>query len=179
MEIALSRKKITLLIIGSFVFVATGCWLVSRSDITSHPILDSRPLTSFIGIAGILFFGFCGIYGLLKLRDKKPGLIIDESGITDNSSGLASGRILWSDLSQVSVLTIHRQKLIMLHVKNPDDYINRQPSAFKRKMMALNYKMYGTPLSITSNTLKIPFNELLKIIAENLEANRVIPARRS
>jgi hypothetical protein len=60
----------------------------------------------------------------------------------------------------------------MLQVRNPQDYIDKQTSGFKRKMMQMNYKMYGTPLSITSNGLKVSFDELLSTLTDKLEAAR-------
>lgn len=106
------------------------------------------------------------------MPDNKPGLIIDQTGLTDNSSGVSAGRILWSDIADISVIEIHRQKLIMLQVTNPQDYIDKQKSEFKRKMMQMNYKVYGTPLSITSNGLHISFDELLSTLTDKLKEAR-------
>lgn len=39
-------------------------------------------------------------------------------------------------------------------------------------MMQMNYKMYGTPLSITSNGLKISFDELLSTLTDKLKASQ-------
>jgi hypothetical protein len=60
----------------------------------------------------------------------------------------------------------------MLQVKNPQHYIDRQTSLFKRKGMELNNKMYGMPLSITANGLKISFDNLLAILTDKLHASR-------
>lgn len=49
---------------------------------------------------------------------------------------------------------------MMLKIKNPQEYIDRKKSIFKRKGMDLNFKMYGSPLSITSNGLNISFDQL-------------------
>jgi hypothetical protein len=53
------------------------------------------------GLAGIIFFGFVGFYLLKKLFNKKPGLIISNSGIVDNSSGISVGFIPWSDIKEI------------------------------------------------------------------------------
>lgn len=60
----------------------------------------------------------------------------------------------------------------MLEVKNPQDYIDRQRSLLKRKGMALNYKMYGTPLSITASGLNMPFHELFDIVSRKFQETR-------
>ena len=168
-EIPLSKKKITLIFIGSLVFVALGVWFVMKPGTFSNdgPLRNST-LVTVVGIAAILFFGLCAVYALRKLPGNKPGLIVDESGIIDNSGAVSAGLILWTDINSLSVITVQKQKFILLHVKNPMDYIGRQRGAFKRKMMKLNFKMYGSPLTISANGLKITFNELHRLIAERV-----------
>lgn len=172
-EILLSKKKITLIFIGSLVFVALGVWFVmSPGTFSNGGPLRNSTLVTIVGIAAILFFGLCGIYALRKLPDNKPGLIIDESGIIDNSGAASAGLILWTDINSLSVMTVQKQKFILLHVKNPMDYIERQRGAFKRKMMQLNFKMYGSPLTISANGLKITFDELHRLVTERIGASQ-------
>jgi hypothetical protein len=171
-EIPLSKKKLILMLIGSIAFVTAGLWFVINPPTISNPFFGNPTVILVTGIASILFFGLCAVYIARKLPDNKPGLIIDNIGLTDNSSGVSAGQILWSDIENISVIEIHRQKLIMLQVKNPQDYIDKQTSSFKRKMMQMNFSMYGTPLSITSNALQIKFDELLNILNDHLNASR-------
>ena len=171
-EIALSKKKLILMLVGSIAIVLLGIWLISEADNLTGWRARNPTFTRGIGIAGVLFFGLCGVYFGRKLPDNRPGLIIDEMGLTDNSSGLSAGLILWGDIKKISVIEIHRQKLLMLHVKNPQDYIDKQTSGIKRKMMQMNFNMYGTPLSITSNSLKITFDGLHNILKERLSQSR-------
>jgi hypothetical protein len=171
-EIPLSKNKLILMLLGSIVFVVLGILFVVSPSTFISAIWRNSTVIFVSGSASIIFFGFCGFFIARKLADKKAGLLIDAFGITDNSSGVAGGLILWKDISEISVITIYRQKLIMLIVENPQTYIDKQTSAFKRKAMAFNYKMYGTPLSIASNGLKISFDELLKILTDNYNASR-------
>ena len=171
-EIALSKDKLVLMLIGALTFVIIGIWLVVAPPTINNLFFGNPTRLLIIGIVAIVFFGLCAVYIARKIPDNKPGLIIDKTGLTDNSSGVAAGQILWSDIENISVLEIHRQKLIMLVVKNPQDYIDKQTSGFKRKMMQMNFNMYGTPLSITSNSLKINFDELLKILDYHFQESR-------
>ena len=171
-EIKLSKRKGVLALLGSVVFVLLGIWLISEADDLTGWRTRNPTFIRGIGIAGVLFFGLCAVYIGRKLPDNKPGLIIDKMGLVDNSSGISAGQILWSDINEISVIEIHRQKLIILHVKNPQDYIDKQTSGLKRKMMQMNFNMYGTPLSITSNSLKITFDELHNILKEHLNTSR-------
>src|SRR6476469_7936942 len=155
-EIQLSKIKLLLMLVGSLTFVGIGLWFV-----ISQPTLHrySRTITPaelfIIGGEGIIFFGLCALVAIRKLADNRPGLIINDIGLTDNSSGVSGGQILWSDITDISILKMHRQKFIMLHVKNQQEYINRQTTKFKRKVMEINFNKFGSPLSISSNSLKI------------------------
>lgn len=171
-EIPLSKKKIILLLIGAAVFVALGIWFVMEPDKFSRGPLRNPTVVTIVGIAAIIFFGFCALYAVRKLPDNKPGLIIDEFGLTDNSSAVSAGHILWTDINDLSVMTIQKQQFILLHVKNPQDYIDRQTRNFKRRMMQLNFKMYGSPLMLNTNGLKITFDELHQLIVQRVGPGR-------
>jgi hypothetical protein len=171
-EIALSKSKIILMLFGALAFVAIGLWFVIAPPMIENSYWGDPTKIKIVGYASIFFFGLCSIFFISKLPDKKPGLIIDDTGLVDNSSGLAVGQILWTDIENISVIEIHRQKLIMLIVKNPQDYITRQRSFFKRKGMEFNYKNYETPLSITANGLRISFDQLLDLLTKKFIETR-------
>jgi hypothetical protein len=46
-----------------------------------------------IGLASISFFGFCGLFGMRMLFDKKPGLVLNIEERVDNASGVSAGFI--------------------------------------------------------------------------------------
>jgi hypothetical protein len=167
-EIPLSKKKLILSLVGSIAFVAIGLWLI----INHQEFGDNPTLVFVVGLASVLFFGLCSVYIARKLPDNKPGLIIDNIALTDNSSAVPAGQILWSDIEDISVIRIHTQKLIKLQVKNPQKYINKQTSWLKRKIMQMNLSMFGTPIIISSVSLQVKFNDLLKILYEKLNASR-------
>jgi len=159
--IELSKNKIVLLIVGSCAFVALGVWLSvdAESIVPESPIKDPLFVRG-AGLAGIIFFGFCGVYGIKKLFDKRPGLVLNSSGIIDNSSAIAAGFIPWSEILGAEIFQIYRQKMLIIKVRDPEMYIARG-SALKRMLNRANHKTCGSPIAITSNSLKIAFPELL------------------
>ena len=171
-EIPLSKSKTVLMLFGSLAFVTIGLWFVIAPPTIENSYWGNPTRMLILGYASIIFFGLCAFLFMRKLPDNKPGLVIDDAGLTDNSGGLSAGYIPWTDIQNVAVLEIHNQKLIMLEVKNPQDYIGRQKSFLKRKAMELNYKMYGTPLSITTNGLKTSFDSLLTILMDRFQETR-------
>lgn len=162
--IELSKTKLWLLILGSFVFIGIGLWMVflDASQIEAQRRFNDPLFIRIIGWIGIVFFGWCGAIGVRKLFDKKPGLIFSREGIIDNSSGVSAGLIPWSEIRGFNVYEIHKQKMLIVLLKNPDKYIE-VGSAIKRTLNRTNYKMCGSPVAITSNALNMNFEALLEI----------------
>lgn len=158
--IPLSKSKITILLTGSIIFVIIGVLFILHPDRFLTIFLKNKEIIRITGFASVGFFGLCAIFYIVKLFDNNPGLIIDKNGILDNSSGISSGLITWQDIQDINVLEIARQKIILIVVSNPEDYIARQKSGFKRKILRLNYRKYETPVQITANGLKIKFERL-------------------
>ncbi|MBJ2176473.1 hypothetical protein JBL43_19640 [Aureibaculum sp. A20] len=174
-EIPLSKTKIYLIITGSLLFVAAGIWLLFNTNLyVDFPLkLFRNPMIiKGAGILSILFFGTIGILQIKKLSDKEPGLIIDSSGITDNSNATSVGLIEWNDISDITTKQVMSTKFLLITVTNPEKYIEKAKSGIKAKLMRTNMKMYGTPLSITSNTLKYDFDELEKLILTEFKRNK-------
>ncbi len=165
-EIPLSKKKITLLLLASIAFVAGGIWITINPEIFIPNIfrITNPQIIRFGGIAGILFFGAGSIYGIKKLFDKKVGLIIDSNGITDNSNASSIGLIEWNDIFEIRIKQVMSTKFLLIDIVNPEKYIGKAKNGFQAKLMKANMRMYETPLSITSNTLKYDFGELEKLI---------------
>jgi hypothetical protein len=167
-EIPLSKNKLTLMLLGSLTFVVLGILFVMNPETFRSPVMGNSTVIYVVGISAILFFSLCFLLMIKKLGDNSSGLIISDKGVMDNSGGVSAGQILWTDIESISVIEIHHQKLIMIHVKNPQRYIDRQTNTFKRGLAKLNLNTYGTPISISANGLKISFAELFKILTERL-----------
>ena len=174
-EIPLSKNKLFLGIGGSILFVVLGIWLFLNSGSfqeNSFKLLRNPMVAKGVGILGILFFGATGIFGIKKLFDKKAGLIIDSNGITDNSNASSVGLIEWDNISDIITKQLILTKFLLIKVTNPEKYIGKAKSGMKAKLMWVNMKMYGTPLSITSNTLKYDFGKLEKLIQTEFKRNK-------
>jgi hypothetical protein len=166
-EIPLSKAKISLLLIGAIVFVILGTLFLIAPDTFISPIFRNPLAIRIAGIVAVLFFGAAGVYGFRKLFDKTIGLTIDESGITDNTNATSVGLIDWSDIIEIKTKQIMSTRFLLIFVNNYDKYLDRV-NGFKQKLMKGNMKMYGTPLSITSNTLRYNFDDLERLLKDKL-----------
>ena len=174
-EIPLSKKKITLLLFAAIAFIAGGIWIAINPERFIPNIfgITNSEIIRICGIVGILFFGAAGIYGIMKLFDKKVGLIIDSNGITDNSNASSIGLIEWNDISEIRTKqVVMSTKFLLIDIVNPEKYIGKAKNGIQAKLMKANMNMYETPLSITSTTLKYDFGELEKLIQSEFKRNK-------
>ena len=167
-EIPLSKQKMLLTLLGSIVFVGLGIWFLINPPRISNQIFGNPTLIFIVGLASILFFGLVAVTIFRKFSDKKPGLIINRHGITDNSSGVSAGLIPWTDIQEIKISQVMSQKFLMFIVSNPRDYLDKVTNPLIRNAMKMNFKTYGSPISISSNALRTNFNELQKLLVEKM-----------
>lgn len=166
--IELNKTKMALLLLAACAFVAVGAWLLTHDAAAirtgrSFRLFFNEPAYAYgLGLLSILFFGFCGVVAVRKLFDKKPGLVLNSSGLVDNASGASAGPIPWSDVAGYEVIEIQGQKMLVIQVRDPRKYIDRG-GALRRALNRASYKMGGGPVTIPSNTLKIGFPELVAL----------------
>ncbi|MCG9792662.1 STM3941 family protein [Flavobacterium algicola] len=170
-EIPLSRTKLTLTIVGAFSFVFFGIVFIINPDKFITPFLRSPELVRIVGIIASLLFTILGIYGIIKLFDKTVGLTVDENGITDNTNASSVGLIKWSEITEIKAEKVMSTKFLLIFTKNPNKFLEKK-SGIKRKILQGNMKMYGTPISITSTTLKYKFDDLNNLLVEKLREQR-------
>ena len=163
--IELSKTKIALALLGTCVFVAIGIWLLSldaasiRSS-SSFRLFFNNPIYVYgLGLLSIILFGLLALFFFKKLFDKEPGLVFSNSGIVDNASAVAAGFIPWSEVIGAHIFEVPQQKMLIITVRDPQKYVDRG-NALKRKLNQANYKMCGSPITISANALKIDFAEL-------------------
>jgi len=163
LAIKLSKGRIILLILGSCAFVAVGVWMFSMlpEDLKDMPPFFRNLLfIHTVGILSIVFFGMTGVFGIKKFFDRKAGLVFNSAGIFDNSSGISAGYIPWTEILGTKIYEMVNQKMLIILLANPDVYIERG-NPLKRFLNRKNYNMCGSPISISSNALKMSFPELL------------------
>ena len=169
-EIPLSKTKLTWLLLGSAIFIAIGILLLVNPSPLDPSEFCSPALARIIGLSAVAFFGLAGFFILKKRMDKTPGLILTEEGVFDNSSAVSVGFIPWSDVVEIAETRVLNQLFINLVVKNPQEYIDKQTSLFKRKALHVNYNSYGTVIGISANSLKIDYPALLDLVNKKYAA---------
>lgn len=161
--INLSRKKLILLFLASSGFVFFSIWFILNPERFVFFLAPNEQIIRIIGVVGALCFGIGLIYFPVKMFDSKPGLIINNNGIIDNTNAGSMGMIPWEHIINIEVKKIHSTKLILIFVKNPNDYF-QNVSLFKKLNLKRNINNYGTPITLTSVGLKCNFDELNELV---------------
>jgi len=172
-EFKLSRKKFGLAIIISTLFVIACLLFIVYPQIFKSFLVNNIFLIRTIGIIGFLLFGFILTSMLFKkISDKNIGFAISEKGIFDNSSYVGVGLIKWEDIKGIRRKTVSSTIFLLIDIKNPEEYIEHSKSKIKRRLLIMNYRSYGTPISISSNFIDCDFNVLEEAITNSLSKYR-------
>lgn len=164
--IPLDKKKTIINLFGALLFVVLGLAFIIAPQKFFDFSLIVRIFAFIVGLISIIFFGFILIVGLQNLFENKSGLTINEDGVIDDFSGYSIGLISWNDILEIKTIKVSSQKFLILIVKNPQDYINKQTNKIKRKFLEINYKKYDSPITFSANSLLTSFNEMEKIIMD-------------
>ncbi|MCL7755144.1 STM3941 family protein [Polaribacter sp. Z022] len=181
-KIPLSKTKIILLMIGALAFVVGGIFGIIDAERFAS-IRYPKNLVFYSGLASVLFFGLCFVFIAKKVFSRKSGLTINENGIIDHSNATSIGLIEWNDITGIETIQIDvpvygtfwntkSPKMLIIKTSSPEKYIKRSKNIISKKVMEANNRMYGTPLTIISNTLKIKFSELEEMITEQLKQRK-------
>lgn len=166
----LSNKKKTGLYVTLFLslFAGIGLMLLSKN-------LTFGTGRLAVGLAGLISLCICTfciycIYQLIKIGFK--GIIISDQGISDLSTGYQIGTVLWQDIEKVKImkdLSDLKYEYMVLIVKNPNEYINREPTRFKKRSLTLKLHYYGSPVCISNRALECSFETLKTVIMAKYE----------
>ena len=174
-EVPIDKKKIALLLVAALVFVALGTWLIYNPDrFTNNGLkfrVSSPVFVQIVGILGVLFFGAAGVYGVIKLLDKRMGLVMNSIGVTDNSNASSIGLIEWNDIQEIRTEQVTSTRFLLIDVHNPEKYIGRA-KGLQKVFMKANLNQYVTPISIASSTLRCDFEELEELIIAEYRKNK-------
>ena len=168
-SIPLSKTKNVLLFLGAVAFVVGSGWIWSIADTQTR---YSPLFAKAVAVVGASFFALCSIYASFKIFDSRPGLIIDSQGIVDNSSAVAAGRIFWHEINGLKISDIAGQRFITIEVVDAKIFVERG-GFLRRTLNAVNTKMTGSPLSISSNSLRVNFDQLVFQLTEAFEQYKI------
>lgn len=163
----LSRKKQR----GLFLTTLFSALIGIGSLTLSHELKlgEGRFLLLLVGFFLLSTTVFCCISYYYLTREKFTAIYISEEGVNDISTGNRFGTILWKEVENIKVMddiSNLKRKYIVLKVKNPNEYIDREPARSKKRSMELRLQYYGSPICISNRALDCTFEELKQAVFE-------------
>ena len=162
-----SKIKILIVISMFLLFTGLGLWVITIGASQVKAILHLKNSTSayLLGWFFFLFFGYCGVIWVKKLLNNQPGLVLNNLGITENSTATPAGFIPWKDIAGFNVCSLEGQRILAVALINSESYI-QVGNSINRFSNKTKYKKFGSPVLIISKSLKIDFDSLLKLCNE-------------
>lgn len=171
-EFKSSKKKIYLIILGIVIFTISFLILFFYPSYFVSHIFRNILFIKLTGLIGFVLFGWVTLVLVRKQYKNEIGLTIDDFGILDNSNLVKTGLIEWEDIVEIKRHDLMSSQLIVVNVKNPEKYIEKAESKFQAFLIKSNFKMYGTPITISSSLLNCSFDKLEKTLREEFEKHK-------
>ncbi|MFY8003493.1 MAG: STM3941 family protein, partial [Chitinophagaceae bacterium] len=123
----------------SLAFVSIGIWL----------LLTSNEISNFyVGLATLIFFGFCLGVSIYVFVDKKPQIILSEKGIWHKQVKLTL--LHWENIQNVATIHVFAQPFIAIKVDESIATAVKQPKWINKLNLALGAETIN--LSVSSLT---------------------------
>lgn len=168
-EFKKNNKKTYFLMVAGISFVIISILFIFFPHTFRSFLMNNIFVIRIVGIVGLLFFGYAVITMIKKVFfDKDLGIIINEGGIIDNSSYAGVGLIKWDDIKAIRKNEVASTEFLLIDLKNPEEYIIKNKSKIKQKLLSMNHRSYGTPITISSNFIDCDFNVLEEVITNSL-----------
>ena len=159
-EIYTSRKKSILILIGSIIFVVGGILFVVNPERFVTLIFRNPDIIRIVGIASIIFFGLGIFVGIKRLIKSEIALIIDKKGLNVNPKKSSTEFIEWKNILGFKDIKIQSQRILIIIVKNPEKWIEKETNTIRKKLMRFNLNNYDSPFNIAAVGLDISYAEL-------------------
>lgn len=152
--------RVVLLVLGAFAFVAIALWMVGAFGPPPSFGRHSPEVTRIIGWLGIVFFGLAGLSGIRRLIAGNEEMRIDPQGI--RWTRWSDRTIPWREIVDVTVWQHKRQKMIMLHLRDPSRYRGR---GIMGVLARGNRALTGGDVALVMTAMDRSFDEAMAAIA--------------
>lgn len=166
-SIPLHKGKLLRWFLMSGLFMVLGLWLAQKASSFEG---STAARAWFVAISCMLFAGAGMVVLGSKLFDKRPGLVLNDEGIHRLGVFAFQPVIPWKRITHCSITNVKGTKILLVHVDNVEEVLARM-NPVSRAMQRLVLGQYGTPHSLTSNTLECDLADLKRTIENGAEAH--------
>ena len=170
-EIEVNKINLLWLLLGLSVFIALGIiFVVNHTELANPWSRHGNPLWILIvGIISIVFWTPAAFFVLRRILSNKPGLIINKSEVLVDYLNDKTISVAWSDIKDIRIVGVKKDKYIAFVVNNPQSYINKSTSSGAKRVMSTRYSEYGSPIAFPVSTLKKNVDDLHRLLIEKMK----------
>lgn len=117
---------------------------------------------------GALFFGYATYFLFRRALGGKDILIVDENGVTDNSSAVALGFIPWQDIKDIHLRSTLGNYFIELELFDEEKYLKRL-KGIKKLAVKINLNTGHELVCITLNSTGVGYRTVMPVILTMFE----------
>jgi len=161
-QIKSSRWKVVLLLLAALGFVFFGAFMM-KEGLTNNP-KDFGMIV--MGLIPTLFFGVAIPLGVKRLMKQVVELELTETHLSIQPDTRQNFQIPWSEILEIESKKINRAKLILIHVKDPKEWIDKENNPFKKKLLQFNFNQCGTPFNSSTGSMNISHNKLIDVLTQ-------------
>ena len=160
-EFSVSRPRTALMLLAGLAFVGVGIFLIGGTE---------DPMSVIVGWVSVIFFGFVSSRLVLDLLLGGVHIRIGAQGFEYVRFGV--GRIPWSEVEEVRVLSFRGTKFIALGLHNEKQWIARMslPRRLKTKLDPL---VGEPPFMVNHRGTNVSLERLLREIQRHMETSAV------
>ncbi len=151
LELPLRRTRAVLLALLALGFVAGGVWFTAAVGLPSLDFSRNRAVDELlraIGLAAVVFFGACFVVVAELALHRGPGLVIDDEGLVEHTSGTAAGRVRWEEITAIAARSLPGSAAVVaIDVADLDAHLDRLP-AWRRWLVRSNVGVGASPVTI-------------------------------
>jgi hypothetical protein len=128
------------------------------------------------GLVGAVFFGAGTWFVAARLFSRRPGLVIDQEGIVDNTSYSSVGRVPWSQITWVQIQSLklptynrsllfqpRQPRTMVIGVRDPEQFRDLG-NWLQRLLRRGTVGMFGGPVAISESVLRADLDALARRI---------------
>lgn len=134
------------------------------------PLMQHDIAIRLIGLLILLGSGLFLRQLILRLKAQRPGLVIERSGLIDNSSTLSVGWIDWADVTGIREARIANVNVLILDTSHSEKYIKRAKTELAKSARRVHQKIHGSPIAVTGSALQISYQKLERLLRETFKA---------
>jgi len=148
-----SKSKFFLYILGALIM----------SFVSFHTVVFGSVDLKIVGIMGIFFFGGGFILLLFRFVKPSPALILNRSGILDNSAIVSPGYLKWEEISRMKIINYRGKRFLGILPKDIEINLSKQ-NLLKRILYQINLSSFGVPYIIAEQNIPLKLEPLISLI---------------